>query len=91
MPSRAEDTWTTAFLHPEGSAPDGPPPGARVAQASRLAALGTLSAGLSHEMNDPLAAALAAQGLALEEIRALRAAVASGAPCADLEPRVDGV
>ena len=64
---------------------------ARVALASRLAALGTLASSVSHEMNNPLAAALASQGLALEELRTVRAALSGGIPCPDLERRFDGL
>jgi two-component system, cell cycle sensor histidine kinase and response regulator CckA len=46
---------------------------ARLAAASKLAGLGTLAAGLAHEMNSPLAAALASQAFVTEELRALDA------------------
>jgi PAS domain S-box-containing protein len=52
----------------------------QLAVASRMAAMGTLVAGVAHEINNPLGGAMASHGFVAEEFERLRDLLASGAP-----------
>jgi PAS domain S-box-containing protein len=62
----------------------------RLAQSERLAALGTLSAGMAHEINNPLAYVLANVSFAVERLRELSEKVndVAGPGAKDLSSRV---
>jgi PAS domain S-box-containing protein len=52
----------------------------QMAVSSRLAAMGTLVAGVGHEINNPLVGVLAGQAVALEAVREVKKRLSSGPP-----------
>jgi signal transduction histidine kinase len=52
---------------------------AQLARSARLAAMGTLVAGVAHEINNPLAAVMSSAGTIAEDVAALQAALRAGA------------
>ena len=66
---------------------------AQLALSARLAAMATLVGGVAHEINNPLAAVLSDQGVALEVVDDVRAEILGGGPLVRqaVAQRLDGV
>ena len=77
---RAPDGPITGYIGVVMDVTEGRAMEQQLALASRLTAMGTLVAGVAHEINNPLAAELAGQGLALEIARDTRTRLREDAP-----------
>lgn len=66
----------------------------RLTRVERLASLGTLAAGMAHELNNPLTAVVGNLGFALEQVRTLATEAPASAPLGDaaaaLQDAADG-
>lgn len=54
----------------------------KITQAERLAAIGTMAAGMAHELNSPLAAVIANLEVAVHELREIEGTLGEGSPLA---------